>query len=643
MDAYSSGLAEYLHGLFEDYKTNKSDFTKKCTENLNSFKGIDNKEWKIKEGEDWRSRTFIKLIKVKIFAAISMLCDFLLQGGKLPFMLKESEFEDKPGEVEETAVEKMTEKIRDQLEIRKADKETKRKIFSMGLYGMTWSKYDIEEHAQSGYEMVLPEGFDETLLDDPALKGLIRYKSINKTNRIPGHRYTSLWSMFWDMEEEDVQKMHGLFERTLISPYELRQKKDKPHYINSAISGAISQAARDDSSSSEDMSPVEKLVSKRKRNIPDYEYWGRVPRRIAEDFERDFLHRRDKSKKKPKTEPELSNTQNDGDEIEILAEMAGNEVIRFKRRTDKRPYKKATWEECLDETTGIGIADNGEDVQGVYNGTLRSIEDNSRLAGNVIVALKERFLAPGAFDEITPGMRVKVSDECDDAQKAVQQIVIKSMVGDLYPLLNLFDNLMDIVTQVSKQIYGAEVNQEKTAFEANQLNENSLKYFGDIIRGFDNNIIELEIQDIYDYNMQDPGIPQEVKCPCIVHATGFTGFQNKIIKGNALRQILTLIMSDKSGELQSLNDIEKLMAEQYKSYDLDPDEFIKSEEKRQQEMQDKAQIEAKAKAEAEEMIRKKIAMESEAEIAKREHEAELKSKEKEDDFQRDMIKDAVNV
>lgn len=637
--AYSSGLAEYALELFKDYKTNKEDFIKKCKENLNSFKGIDNhKNKRAKEGEGWRSKIFIKLVKVKIFAALAMLLDFLLQGGKVPFALKESEFEDTPEEVEETAVDRMTNKIEDQLETRKADKETKRSLFSMALYGMAWKKYNVEAFPRSAYKKIMPEEIENPTPD------LIRYERSNTSEMIPGHRYVSIWSMFWDMEEEDVQKMQGLFERTLVSPFELRKKIGKPFYIDSAIKKVISEAKKQEKSGSDDaISPIEGLVKKRKRNIQDLEYWGRVPRKLVEEFESE-LPERQKSEGAVSEVSNINNLENDGDEVEVLIELAGDNIIRFKRTDGKRPYKYAKWEEVQDETIGVGIADNGEGVQEAYNKTLRAISDNTDLAGNVILALKERFLEPGAFDELTPGMRIRISDECDDARKAVQQIMIESMVKDLYPLLAMLLALEDDVTQIPKILYGVIPKGQgaDTAFQSNQLQENAGKYLGDVIRGYDQNIIEPEIRDIYDYNMDDPEIPVDAKCPCTVHATGFTGFQNKIIKGNSIRQMLALIFSDPTGELKAKSELDRMLEELWKSYDLDPDEFIKSEEKQMKEAQDRANMEAQAKAEAELLIQKKIAAETEAAMAKKEHEAELGRRDKEDDFQRGIIKDEIS-
>lgn len=627
---YNCGLAEYLCNLYEDYKKNKDSLTAKFTRNLNSFKGIDIKQWKAKEGEGWRSKISIKLIKVKIFAAIAILCDYLLQGGKIPFLLKAARSENLPGDTEENAVDAMSDIITDQLVLRKADRETKNKIFSLGLYGMTFSKYDIEAIENEEYSTIAPEGIENPPAD------ILRYDRIKKAKNVPGHRYVSVWNMFWDMEEKNPQKMRMIFEKGWASAYELRKKKGQSYYIDEAIDRALKEYQKRDSKNSDDLSPIEQLIPKRRKQIRILECWGRVPRQLYNEF----VKMDQKSPDSRYLNVDDIEYNDEGDEIEILVEMADEEIIRIKeRKPAKRPYKIAYWEEFLDETTGNGIADNGEDIQGAYVGVLRAIEDNSKLAGNVILALKKKFLEPGAFDELTPGMKVEISDACEDARQAIQQIVIQSMVEQLAPLLAIYMTLLDDITQIPKILHGFVVKGQdpQTAFQSNQLQENAGKYLGFVIRNYDDNIIEQEIKDLYDYNMMDPEVPAEKKCPCTVHATGFTGFQNKIIKGGAIREILNLVLSDQSGEMETQNKLDKLIRQVYESYDLDPDEFIRTEEEQMQYREQKSQAAEKGQEQA----RQAVIFENELKKDLESHKAELKSQEQEEKFQQDLILDSV--
>lgn len=662
---FTSGLAEYLDTLYTDYKTAKSAFERKCQMNLNSFKGIDNTRWKVEEAEGWRSKAYYKFIKIKVMAAYGLLTDFLLQGGKIPFNLKSTPYQ-KPveagQEIDETeAVDGMTDKIKEQLVDRKADRHTLKKIFSLVLYGMSWSKYSVDEHKSKYFERHEPEGMDAY---PDELRQFVTYESVDKVEVIPGHEYRSVWSILWDFEEDDVQKMQGIFEHDVMSAFDLMQMKGEPDYYDDAISKVISEhKASQDNASDESLPPGKREAHNRRKDIKWKQYWGRAPRRIVDDFDRDI---RGKEKKKNVNDPagvldqwtSMEDPENrSGDDIEILTEMAGDEVIRLVRVEGdvRRPYKKCVMEEDLDETTGKGTADGGEDVQVLLNGAIRAFVDNKALSANVTAAIKERYFIPGTFDSTKPGKNIPIDDDCDDVRKAYQQIIIQDVGESLVSMINLMLQFGDDATQIPQILHsfnayaGGKSRTPETAFQSNQLQENSGKYLGQVIRNYDESHIEPEITDIYEYNMEDPDCPQEIKCSCKVHATGFTSFQNKVIRANTIMELLALIMSDESGELRKLAKIEKHLTEIYKAKDIDPDEFLKSEDEQAQDAEEE-QAAMEAQMAAEEAARQ---AEIDAEIQVKEVEIDGKiqledvesqndREEAEEDFQRDVLLKAID-
>ena len=83
-------------------------------------------------------------------------------------------------------------------------------------------------------------------------------------------------------------------------------------------------------------------------------------------------------------------------EVEIMAEILGDNIIRYNRnRSEKRPYKLCVMERELDETTGRGIADSADPLAGVVNGIWRAFEDNKKLSANVVMAKISKYLMPG--------------------------------------------------------------------------------------------------------------------------------------------------------------------------------------------------------------------------------------------------------
>ena len=127
-----------------------------------------------------------------------------------------------------------------------------------------------------------------------------------------------------------------------------------------------------------------------------------------------------------------------GDEVEVMACTVGGFLVRYSRQDpDSRPFAFAKCEDNIEENTPWGIADNCEPLQLVVNGAMRSFEDNKKLSANVITALKRRYIKGKMPEDITPGMKLELSEDCDDARKAIQSIVIPDVGESLVSLLTM--------------------------------------------------------------------------------------------------------------------------------------------------------------------------------------------------------------
>lgn len=619
-----TGLATYLTTLFDEWKKNREPLEKKWNRNLKIIKGEDVETWKVGEGDKWRSKTFIKVVKAKVFIAYSIIIDVFLQGGLVPFALKFSPFEEKRRQAmgaqddESKSIDEMTDRIREQLTDFRADKEYQKKILSLAYYGRGYSKYTIRSIDIPGFRPSVVEDEDGNLVELPELPAY----GIEK-KQVPGHEYRSVWCIVSDPENYDLQKNRGTFEYSLICPYELRQKIGKRFYIEEAIKGVIAEASKQDTVEKDDTLPPDKReVLYRKSSIKWREFWGRAPRGLVEEFEKDSLGK-DGVVSNPEWEEDI------GDEVEVMVEMADDTIIRFVRREDhaKRPYKKCLWEESLDEDIGVSIADNMEGIQTSLNGMQRAFEDNKKLSGNVITATKRRFLSPNTPENITPGMNIEVSESCDDARKAIAPIVIPDVGKTLLDGLNLMEKWGDVVSQVPTIAQGFSLAKHKpdTLGEVQLMMQNLGKYFGMVIKNIDEEFTEPEIRDLYDYNMMDADYPGE-KSDMTVHATGFTSFQNKVVVAQKIRELLALALSDRSGRIVREIKVRPHLEEIYKNMDVDVDKFLKTEsEKQESDEKDRQAAEAARKAEEDKALR----------------DAELKDKENEMEFQRDIIKEQV--
>lgn len=598
------GLAYYLEDvLFDEFKRNRRGPAEKVKRNEDAFDAISRGVWKPGEGEDWRSKTFLKKTKVKVITAYSMMSDMVLQGGKIPFMLKPSPLYeiplDKMDEANRTSVE---DRIRDgvrtieqQLLECNADREAMKCMFSCAKIGETYAKKYVHEVIRRGYTEI-----------NPGTKSA-RWQMVQEKIISPAFAYCNWDGIYRDLETDDLQKGIGVIEKEMMSPYDLRSKEDDMFWDKKAIDKVIeANKGTDKNSDIDDDAPngIDGLPSRHK-TIRALKCWCRVPRDIVEAHEKDKLN--DDAYK-----PEAN--EGDGREIEIIAVVADGEIVRYARNDGDRPYFRALWEMTLNKSEGVGVADNVEQTQHVINGLVRNLEDNLKLAASVMFATKPRAMKN--WDGVVkPGMNLQLSAEIDDARKAFQQIIVQDVSGNLPNVLGMFERFLDEDGMLPSILQGAVREKQKsdTLGEINLLQQNAGKYIGGVIRNFDEGIIEPMISAFYHYNMMDPNITVG-KGNFIVKALGFSSFQDRVVRLQKLMQFFNIVVSAQ----ELIGDeyrIKGMTDEIGKALDIDPDEFTKNEDEKKAESEQREQAMAAQKEQEQAEIGEQLKLKFEFENA----------------------------
>lgn len=645
MERQACGLAHYLREvLFHNWKRDRVSLEEKWQRNLDAFNAVSRGKWKVEESEDWRSDTFVNVTKMKVLSAHSLIVDMLLQGGKLPFALLPSSedritMEDRPEEEREAigeAIEDMQHRIEQQFEDCDATAEITKCGMADAIYGEVYAKRYVHAVEKRRFEKVnlAPPGFD-----DPAGQ-YVRYEEQVEEKSAPGFRYVSVWDVFRDLEWDDLQRSAGLCERQYMSPYDLRQKVNEPLFIPEAIARVLKESAKDsDSGVPEDLSsqpPHRRGRKNRMRNIEYLEFWCRAPRRLVEEFEEQLGAEDGADIAVEAGDWRLGDdTLGDGDEVEIMACVAGSEVVRFARTEPReRPYYRAFWEWRPDEVGGCGIPDNLEQIQTVLNGAVRAFEDNKKLSANVMAAVKDRYIDDQ--NDWKPGAKISISEECDDVRQAIQPIIIPDIGESCISVIRLFERYGDMASQVPQIAQG--VRPEKsadTAYELSQLLENAGKYLGSVIRNLDNGIIKPLAEDFYRYNMADPDV-MTGKGDYTVKPLGFSSFQARVVRLQRIQQFLSLVMS--SPELMARVNVDPLLEDAAKGMDFDDEEVLKSPEMRQQEQaQEQEALQMQLQIEA---MRKRIDSQAEALLRQLDH--QHKMDEQQQRIEGEAIKAALN-
>ena len=662
---YSTGLAEWIDKKIKHWAHQKSQFLDLKFQR--NYEAVTNQDfrmstWKKDEGKGWRSRAWIGHVRVKIWTLFAVFVDAVLHKGQIPFDLKPDPYEPEENLNDEyiadrdARIKRMKKRIKGQLKARKADREYMKKWLSAGYYGMAFSKFDVDEVIRHEFRQV-DVGLDRVseYLEPEEAEQFIRYERVKESEDVPGHRYVSVWNMVWDMESDNLQEGEGYAERIPSSVSDLFALKEKSGYIERAIDSVIDQSKGkiESSSAAKSMSPGMRTIRERQKRIQRYEYYMAAPRKLVEEFEKSMKKRHKYDTISLGRIEDYALAEEGGDVVEIMGEIADREIIRhIRNETGKRNHHMFLMEQSLDDSYAFGVADNMEGVQESLIGFVRAFEDNKKLSANVTMAIKERYFDnPSQLYDFVPGKKYAISDSCPDVRQAIMPIVFPDVGETLISGITMMERWKDDVSMIPTILQGYNLPKHKpdTAFEVSQMMENSGKYIGMIARNNDEMLIEPEVTDLYVYNMlYDPD--PSIKVNCKITAEGFTGFRNRIIRGESIKQILGMVMSSDIllGRVKLAPHLNIL----YESIDEDPDDFLKTEQELQEEAMRQQEMMEKQKQDAIQMMALEKQMETEGKMAvegakggeKAKTTAlkgEIDSKQDEDNFQRDVLKAVI--
>jgi len=594
-----NGLAVFIRDVqFKNWRTNRKETEKKWERNRKNFHGIvsSGQAWKEGEGKDWRSNTFVRYTKQKVMAAFSQVIDFLLQNGRIPFDITPSKWDEFTlSEMEEVEREYTLKQMNDQKNLidqqlyeTKADRSLIKNVMSACVYGETYAKVPVEEVLRKGYRKAPIEGVSDTSQMAPDQFAWEPFEEIYTTR---AWKYVANWNIFRDTETNDLRECQGVLHREMVSPYWLRQQMGLPYWLDLGIEEAITQSANQSqsgtggspsiSADASSLPPVLRDIQFRYNTLEYIEYWGRIPRAMAEEFETwlesYYTAMRDSEKNsEPFVVPAAlmgNSVEQNGDEVEVMVAMAEQYIVRYVRTTkDQRPFEMAIWDQNVDEVENQGVADNVEDMQKVINGAFRAIEDNKKLSANVILAIKSRLLE-NMPKSLKPGERIEVSDEVDDVRMAIQPILIPDIGSSLIDLLQIAFQVGDEDSMIPKIQQGFQEAGSQTAFQIAQQLSKAGKYLGQAIKNFDEGLIEPIVTRFYDYNMMNPEIDIG-KGSFSVDAQGFQSYQNRSLKLSSLNQLL--MMALQSPTLEQQTNIRRIWEDIVKALDFSTDDYLVS-------------------------------------------------------------------
>jgi len=589
-----TGLEMYVSKVFKEFETDRKCLELKWEDNINAFnKTLDQKFKKDEKGkskkDDWRSKTFIGITKQKCISAHAIIMDTIMQGDKLPYFLDESDvasqqIEQIPKEEMEAQTQQkelMTATINEQMKECRVSEKFSKNVLSAAIYGETYGKQTVKTIKKSGY------GYE------PQEDGSEVWTKLVEEYDYPNYEDLSIWDVFRDIEADDLQSGRAVIHRQMVSPFDLRKMKGE-FVLKDKINSVISEHQGDyDEENTASLRPAEREIKNRKKKITLIEYWGRVPSELAQQFEDELTKTQKKKDFSVKLNDTVEVNEEDGREVEVMIKMANHQIISYVKTDEgERPFYRSVWEEPIDAIGGNGIADNLIEIQKLLNGSVRSFEDNKKLTANAMFAVKRRFLLDQP-DTFVPGKMIDLSEECDDARQAIQQLNFADVGESAVSMINLAQQFADDESSVPRVQQGAGGSGRETAFELSQRLEKSGKYLAKIIKNFDTGIIQPVVAAFLDHNMDDE--EAEGKGNYKVVANGFSSFQSRVTRLAGIRQAIEMINGDE--ELSKSVKREEMYKEFTELLDIDTDRWFmnkEDEEARIQAEQEQAEVERQA-------------------------------------------------
>jgi hypothetical protein len=372
----------------------------------------------------------------------------------------------------------------------------------------------------------------------------------------------SVWNMFWDLESPDYQTGQGIIFLEMMSKGRFAELIRRPGYDRSAGEKIVSQfEGRDEGTTdSESLGPLREEYGLRRRVIPVYTFYGRVPVKYLED-----------SEAKDKVGAEEA-------EIYCVCAKAQTPVVIRKPVINPLPYRQifmAPWQELPHEPGGVGVPEDVEDTQMILNGLIRSMMDNKALSSNLMSVWNPRFLAAGQNKALYPGKAFETDEAVEDAGKAIHFFSPPDVTGNTPQLIELFKQLSDDESGLARIMDGSSGGTRKTAFEMSKVTEAGNKMIGSICRNHDEKFFGPLISAFYHYHMLC-GDDDAIKGDFQIAATGFQSYQDKAIRGRSLLELAQFALA--SDMTSRYGKWHAFLSQLAKVRDFDPDELWYSDE-----------------------------------------------------------------
>lgn len=286
------------------------------------------------------------------------------------------------------------------------------------------------------------------------------------------------------------------------------------------------------------------------------------------------------------------------------------------------PYDVFTWHEADDSPFGYGIADRTEVQQRVVNAAWRQVMDNAGYSAGGQVVVQKHLIEPANGSWEIEALKVWLGrEDLDDARKAFHIVEFPDRLQNLMAIAQAAMQFADQESNLPLLMQGDQGSAPDTVGGMTMLMNAANSPLRHRVKLFDDYVTRPHLKRYYDWfmaNDEDAAIKGDFE----VDARGSTTLIERDIQNQAMLNVAQLTMNPVYGPLLQSKALPGLRAI-LKSFKLDPDEFLPSDEEFEQQQQEAAQQPAQQDPKI--VAAQIMAQTKQAELADRQADRQLKA------------------
>ena len=328
----------------------------------------------------------------------------------------------------------------------------------------------------------------------------IQVEIVEKTK--PAGRWIDPWNFYPSRDcLEDVHKCDYVVERDKISESGLEALKEQPGYIADEIDKVIAEGPG--GRREENGNPAERSAPQRAKTLYDIWYfYGTVSRKDLEVTNAAAAERLPKDKNR----------------VYAIVTMVNDRAIKVAvspSKTGRKPFNVFAWRRRLGYWAGVGVAEQVRLPQRIANSATRAMLNNAgKSAGGIHVLDQTQIYPLDNTWTITPDkfFGKMPNATMDDVRKAFASFTVPNTTAQLMTVIEYAFKLAEESSNIPLITQGQSGDTTPDTFGGQQLQDNNAnQLLRDVGFSLAEGITNPLVDDLYDWLLQDPDVPDDEK------------------------------------------------------------------------------------------------------------------------------------